>query len=105
MKKAYILFLTSILLVSSSFVLIQVLQNKSFSKQVDTLKYIHLQAKIHMDKIVKYYNEHNKSLESFSLNDDRYILTINKQIQDTKQTTFVYLKAKKFQVRLVQILH
>jgi hypothetical protein len=89
LKKAYLLFLTTITLLTISFILIQLLQNKSLSQEIDLLKYYHLQTTIHLDRIKLYYQENN-TLENYNLNDNRFDLNVTLE----NNITYVYLKVK-----------
>ena len=89
MKKAVALFITLILIVTFSFISIQLLQTISFSNNIDKLKYYNLQTTIHLDNIKQHYNKYS-NLDDFNLNDERYEFNITKE----NTTTHIYLKVK-----------
>jgi len=74
-KKAFILLSSLLILVFFSFLSINIIQNKSYSSKINTLKYIELQAEIHMKYIKKQLKFGIKSSD-ITINDSRYKLNI-----------------------------
>ncbi len=56
-KRGFLLLSVIILLVTFSYLSISIIQNQTFSSQIDKLKYLEIQAKIHIGTIEKYINE------------------------------------------------
>jgi len=86
-KKAFALLIVLGLLISFSFLSINIIQNRTYSNQIDKLKYLELQAKIHM----KYIKENITN--NPQINDDRFNLKIIQENNDSK-TYHIYLKTK-----------
>ena len=91
-KRGFLLLSVIILLVTFSYLSISIIQNQTFSSQIDKLKYLEIQAKIHMGKIEKYINETNNELEilNYKLNDERFDLKIKSEQRDTNSSQITY---------------
>jgi len=88
-KKAFGLLSVLILVLIFSYLSISIIQNHTLSSKIDTIKYLHLQANIHMFKIKKYITTHNNSqINNYILADDRFILTVH--INDINISTKIY---------------
>jgi hypothetical protein len=86
-------------MVTFSYLSISIIQNQTFSSQIDKLKYLEIQAKIHIGKIEKYINETNNELEilNYKLGDERFNLKIKSEQRDTNSSQITYhitLKSK-----------
>lgn len=88
MKKSFALITTLFLLVVFSYLSINIIQNKNYSNQIDKIKYLTIQASIHM----RYIKQNISS--NINLNDDRFILNIIVQKNETNTTYHIYLKTK-----------
>lgn len=88
MKKSFSLLTTLLLVVLFSFLSVKIIQNQTFSTQVDKLKYLELQGKVHLEKIKTFIQ--NDSIKNFVLNDDRYELNYSFE----GNLTHIYIKAK-----------
>jgi hypothetical protein len=93
-KKAVALFITLLLVVSFSFISLQLLQTISFSNNIDKLKYYNLQTMIHIDRIKSHYQNY-QNFDNFTLNDERYDLQIFKE----NNITHLYLQLKNEPIR------
>ncbi|MCK5293222.1 MAG: hypothetical protein KAJ49_01125 [Arcobacteraceae bacterium] len=92
-KKGFGLLSVLILLVIFSFLSINIVQNHNFSSNIDKLKYLHLQANIHMSNIKKYIAEHSSAeIELYQLNDDRFNLILEKEDIGSSIKYHLYLK-------------
>lgn len=101
-KKSYILFTTIILVYILSIFTIDIIQNKVFATNLNKLKYLHLQALIHMDKIkqnIKILAE--EDINKLMLNDDRFYLNIKKDSID-EDKYYISIKSKDENVRLYE---
>ena len=106
-KKGYLILSVLILLIAFSYLSIQIIQNQTFSTQVDKLKYLEIQAKIHIVKIEKYISLNTKEdIESFKLNDSRFLLNISiEELNATESSRYhIYLKSKDEPVALYKMV-
>ncbi len=89
-KKSFALFITLFLVVLFGLLSYKIVENNVFSSNLNKLKYLHLQANIHLKYIKKYIETHNESeIDSFTLDDNRY--TLNIIPQDENGTKVYYL--------------
>jgi type II secretory pathway pseudopilin PulG len=88
LKQSFSLLTVLIVVVLFSFLSIKIVQNQTFSSQIDKLKYLEIQAKIHLLQIEEFIK--NDSIENFILNDNRFELNYSKD----GNTTHIYLNAK-----------
>jgi len=58
-KRGFLILSVIILMVTFSYLSIQIIQNQTFSSQIDKLKYLEIQAKIYMTKYEKYIMQNN----------------------------------------------
>jgi hypothetical protein len=98
LKKAFSLLTVLIVVILFSFLSIKIVQNQTFSSNIDKLKYLELQGKIHLKDIEDFLQ--NNSIENYTLNDTRYELdyTIN------GNKIHIYLNAKNAPVRLYKLI-
>jgi hypothetical protein len=90
-KKSFALFLTIIALVSFSYLSLSILETNSISSNIDKLKYLHLQANIHLKYIKKYISSHSKEeIKNFNLSDERFNISI-KSIEENNNTTTYHI--------------
>lgn len=61
LKKSFALLTTILLVILFSFVSIRMVETNLLSSNLNKLKYLHLQATIHIDNIIEYINTHNES--------------------------------------------
>jgi hypothetical protein len=88
-KKAFALFFTIFLVLTISILSYRVVENKIFLSNLNTLKYLHLQANIHMD-FVKEYIE-NRSVDQIThlnLSDNRFSLDLEHEINSDGKDVF-----------------
>lgn len=89
-KRSFALFITIILVVLMSYFSYSIVQSNIFSSNLNKLKYLHLQAKIHLDFIKKYIISHRSvQIENFTLNDKRFGVDIVSK--DENSTTVYYI--------------
>ena len=92
-KKGFALFTTLFLVVLFTFLSYRIVENNIIKSQLNTLKYLHLQANIHLDYIKEYVtNNSEENIDSFVLYDERYIISINKK--NESNTTVYYLSVE-----------
>ncbi len=76
-KKSFALFITLFLVVLFGILSYKIIENNVFSSNLNKLKYLHLQANIHLEYIKEYIENHNESeIDNFTLDDNRYTLNI-----------------------------
>ena len=79
MKSSFALVSTIIIVVLLSLYSLSILKNNTLFSNINTHKYLHLQAKMHMEKIKNFINTHDdEAINNFSLNDNRYNMKIVK---------------------------
>ncbi len=87
-KKSFALFLTILALTSFSYLSLSTIETNSISSNIDKLKYLHLQANIHLKYVKEYIITHTQEeIDNFKLNDKRFNLTIV-PIKDNNITTY-----------------
>lgn len=87
-KKGFALFTTLFLVVLFTFLSYQIVENNIIKSNLNKLKYLHLQANIHLDYIKEYItNNSEENIDSFILDDERYIVSINKK-SETNSTVY-----------------
>lgn len=85
-KNAFILLIVLTLLITFSYLSIDILYTRTYSKYINTLKYLELQAQIHM-KYVK-----QNVLKNTNINDERFSLNII--FEKNTSTHHIYLFTK-----------
>ena len=86
-SKSFILFTSLLILVLFSFLSINIIQNKSYSSKINTLKYLELQAEIHLKYIKQQLKVGVKSTE-INIHDSRFRLEIIK-LDDKKYNIYI----------------
>jgi hypothetical protein len=90
-KKSFAMFITMFLVFLFSLFSYKIVETNIFSSNLNKLKYLHLQAEIHLAYIKEYISTHNDlQINNLKLNDKRYILTISKK--DDNKTVIYYIK-------------
>jgi len=79
-KKGFGLISVLVLLVTFSFLSINIAQNKAYSSKIDSLKYLALQATIYMYDVKQFIIKNDDEINSFKLEDKRFSLYIKKNI-------------------------
>ena len=88
-KSAYALLITMFLVVLFGIFSLSIIQNNTFSQNLNKLKYLHIQAKIYMDNIIVYINNSSdEDISNFNLNDNRYKTKIVKKIDEHNITNY-----------------
>jgi len=103
-SQGFALFIT-ILLVGSLFLLsYSIVQSNLFQSNLNKLKYMNLQANIHLDYVKKYISEHDDlEIKNLSLEDNRFDLKISAKEENAKQVYYVVIEAKEsIPIRLSQ---
>jgi len=98
--KAFGLISVLVLLVVFSYTSIFIIQNKTFSSNINKLKYLEIQAKIYLYNI-----QNSNDIKNYILNDDKFLLDI--QEEDYNSTNFLYyitIKAKNEPLRLCKTI-
>lgn len=88
MKKSFALLSTLIVLVIFSYLSINIIQNKTYSSQINKLKYLEIQGQIHL----KYIKQN--ILNNPIINDNRFDLKIYQDLNKTNTIYHIYLKTK-----------
>jgi hypothetical protein len=82
-KKSFTLLISIILFSIFSYLAVCIIENKAYSTNIDKLKYLHLQARIHLDYLVQYILNHtNEEIQNIQLNDDRFIIDITLLVEN-----------------------
>ncbi len=77
-KRAFSLLFTIFLVVLIGLLSHRVVENKIFSSNLNSLKYLHLQANIHMDFVKEYIKNHQVAqINDLSLSDSRFTFTLD----------------------------
>lgn len=94
-KSGFVLIITIILVILFSLYSLVILETNTISSNINKLKYLHLQAYIHMN----YIKDTITSLDSvdinaLDINDNRYDLNISKVDDMNKTSYYIYIKTK-----------
>ena len=93
-KRSFALLITIMLLVLFASLSISIIETKTISTNIDTLKYLNLQANIHLGYIKKYINAHTiEEIDNFDCNDlnDSRFKAICKKDEDDNKTYHIYI--------------
>ncbi|VAY88054.1 hypothetical protein MNB_ARC-1_756 [hydrothermal vent metagenome] len=95
MKKSFALFITIILVTLFATLSISIVETKTISTNIDTLKYLYLQSNMHLHYIKKYIQTHTKQeIKDFKLNDQRFTTNIILEDENNKTIYYIYIKTK-----------
>jgi len=89
-KKSFALITTIVLVILFSFISIRMVETNLLSSNLNKLKYLHLQATVHIDTIKEYIKTHNHTdiLEyKNKWNDNRFLIEI---IQDDTNSSIYF---------------
>lgn len=93
-KKSFALLTTLLLLIIFSFLSISIVETNLLGSNLNKLKYLHLQATIYEDDIIKYINTHkNEEIKDFvsRWNDTRFTIDIT---NDDTNSSIYYISIK-----------
>ena len=91
-KSGFALLSTIFLVLLFSLFSYKIVENNIFSSNLNKLKYLHLQANIHLEYIKTYISSHSATeIDNFILEDDRYNLDIVKKDENSKTTYYIKL--------------
>ena len=94
MKKSFALLLTISLIVLFSFFSLSIVETNMFSTNLNKLKYLHLQANIHLSNITKYIKTHTKEeINTIGLDDDRFDLLIVEKNENNNTKYYISIKS------------
>ncbi len=82
LKKSFALLTTILLVILFSFISIRMVETNLLSSNLNKLKYLHLQATIHIDTIIEYVQTHtNEEIIDYqnSWNDEQFSISIIKE--------------------------
>ncbi len=104
MKKGFVLIFTIILVISFMIYTLVILENNTISSNLNRLKYLHLQATIHLAYIKNFIkNSTDEQIDNFVLNDERYSVLITKVDDINNSYYFVLIDTKdEIPIRLSQ---
>jgi len=95
MKKSFALLVTIMLVTLFAILSVSIVETHNFATNIDTLKYLHLQANIHLDYIKKYIKTHTKAqISTFSLNDLRFNAKLNLTTENNQSKYHIYIETK-----------
>lgn len=109
-KRGFLLLSVIILVVTFSYLSISIIQNQTFSSQIDKLKYLEIQEKIHFDNIKQYIDKTNTEslILAYKLNDTRFDLIIKSEhsedLNNSKITYHITIQSKDEHVTFYQTI-
>ena len=94
-KRSFILISTLMLVLLFSIFTISITETNMFSSNLNRLKYLHLQANVHMYNIANYILTHKKQdVEQLIIDDNRYDLKIKIDTIKNKTTYDIFISTK-----------
>ncbi len=94
-KKAFALLITIMLVVVISYFSYSIVQSNTFSSNLNKLKYLHLQAKIHLDFVKEYIDSHTQTqIDTFVLNDERFNVSIVSKDENGTMVYYIVIATK-----------
>lgn len=98
-KKGFLILSVIFLMFAFSYYSIQIVQNQTFSSQIDTLKYLEIQAKIHLKKYENYiqYTNEESLILNYKIDDDRFVYTVKSEHnldENSSETTSYHITIK-----------
>jgi len=95
MKKSFVLISTLILLILFSIFTISLVETNIFNTNINKLKYLHLQAQIHLRNIKLYLISHPKSdINNIIFLDSRFDISIKKTTINKKTIFHIFISTK-----------
>ncbi len=95
MKRSFALFLTIFALTVFSYLSISIIETNSISSNIDTHKYLHLQANIHLKYIKEYIATNTpEEINNLNLNDTKFDLTITPKEDNNITTHHITIETK-----------
>lgn len=93
MRSSFALITTILLVVFLSFYSLNILKTKTLFSNINTHKYLYLQARVHMKKIEDFIKSHTKQqINDFNLTDTRYNMQIVTKNENNKTKYHVSLE-------------
>ncbi len=94
LKKSFALFITIALIGVLFLYTYSIVQSNVFQSNLNKLKYMNLQARIHFDYVKKYIGNHNdEQIKNLQLSDERFALKIVPKIEDEVSAYYVVIEA------------
>ena len=104
-KKSFILFTTMILLIVFAKYSLVIVENNVFSSNLNKLKYLHLQAKIHIRNIKSQLINNDYNISKITFNDVRFDFKVIKKDENNQIKYYITIKTKdESPIRLVNIV-
>ena len=95
LKRSFALFITIILIAILFMLSYSIVQSNIFQSNLNKLKYMNLQAKIHYEYIKKYIQEHSdEEIKKLQLTDNRFELKISSTTENNTIIYYVIIEAK-----------
>ncbi len=92
-KKSFSLFITIILVMIFAALSISIVETKVTSSNIDKLKYLNLQANIHLEYVKEYISTHTTDeVLSLNLDDSRFDLSISSFEENNISKYHIYIK-------------
>jgi hypothetical protein len=89
-KPAFVLLITMVLVILFSFYSLTILENNRFGSELNRLKYMHLQALIHIDYINKFIlSSNDEEIFRLTLDDNRYKSNIVKIMENNSSVYYI----------------
>ena len=104
-KKSFILLTTMILVIVFARYSLLIVENNIFSSNLNKLKYLHLQAKIHIKNIKSQLINNDYNISNITFNDLRFDFNVIKKDDNNQTKYYITIKTKDdTPIRLVDIV-
>ena len=91
-KRSFALLITIMLLMLFAGLSISIVETQTISTNIDTLKYLNLQANIHLGYIKKYINAHSiQDINTFECSDDKFKIELIKYEENNQTKYHIYI--------------
>jgi hypothetical protein len=95
MKKSFVLILTISLVLLFSFFSLNIVQTNIFSTNLNKLKYLHLQANIHLKNLEEYVKTYDdEKIKTVVLDDERFDMNIVSKNENNSTVYYISISTK-----------
>lgn len=92
-KKSFVLITTILLVIVFSILSVSIIESNMISSNLNKLKYLHLQANIHIKNVEKYILLNSyEDIMKYTIKDDRFFLKIVSKNEDNKTIYYINIK-------------
>lgn len=93
LKKSFVLLITMFMVILFGIYSLTILENNTFSDNLNKLKYLHLQASVHLEYINQFVKKSTPDeISNFQLNDDRFKTSIVMKLDGNITTYYINIK-------------